>query len=263
MNYNNINIEFTYKGTVAEVILNRPEYHNAFNLDMIQELNEAFRSLDVQSNIRLVIIRAQGTSFCAGADLNWMKNTTVYSYEQNIEDARCLANMFKNLYFLSKPVVAIINGAAYGGGVGLAACADIVFATERAKFSFSEVKIGLIPAVISPFVIAAIGQRNALRYFMTAEIFEAKKAFQMGLVHELIDSANYNDQISIYIKMLLNNGPQALISSKSLVKTINKPLFEENIYDETIKEIARIRTSIEGQEGLTAFLEKRKPSWII
>lgn len=249
-------------GPVAIVTLNRPDKHNAFDDSLIADLTAHLQALDAHTDVRVVVLSAAGKSFSAGADLNWMKRMAAYSEADNERDAMALATMMKTLYALSKPTIARVQGAAYGGGVGLVACCDIAVGTHDAAFSLSEVKLGLIPAVISPYVIAAIGERAAHRYFLTAERFDAGEAYRLGLLSELVsDEDQMDERIEKLIADILAAGPAALREAKLLIDAVaGQPLSNALIAD-TAARIARVRVSPEGQEGLRAFLEKRKPAW--
>lgn len=248
---------------VGIVTLNRPERHNAFDDALIAELAEAIDLMTAEPAVRVIVISSSGKSFCAGADLNWMKAAAGYSADDNLRDARGLAEMLRRLAQCPKPTVARVQGPAYGGGVGLVACCDVAIATFDAQFALTEVKLGLIPAVISPHVIAAIGERYARRYMLTAERFSAAEAYRIGLLHEMVaDEAALDEAVGEVVDALLKNGPCALAECKALIAGVAwKPLSPEVIED-TAQRITRLRASEEGREGMTAFLEKRKPGWV-
>ncbi|MCX8086444.1 MAG: enoyl-CoA hydratase/isomerase family protein [Rhodocyclaceae bacterium] len=248
---------------VGIVTLNRPERHNAFDDVMIQELAKALAAMAQDETVRLVVISSTGKSFCAGADLTWMQRAAGYSREENRRDARELAKMLLAVAECPKPVIARVQGPAYGGGVGLIAACDIAVASFEAKFALTEVKLGLIPAVIGPHVIAAIGARHARRYMLTAESFSAAEAYRLGLIHEMVaDEAGLDAAIGEWVAAILKNGPQALAEAKALIRAIaGRPLGPE-VVEDTVERIARLRVSPEGQEGLNAFLQKRKPNWV-
>lgn len=247
---------------ITQVILNRPELHNAFNAEMISELIAAFKDCANDNECRVVIIKSRGKNFSAGADLNWMKSMAKLDFESNQQDAAELAQLMSVLFTLKKPVIAQVQGASYGGALGLIACADIAIATADAKFCLSEVKIGLVPAVISPYVVRAMGARHAQRFFMTAEVMTATKAEQIGFVHEVVASENLDDAVNAMAKQIINNGPNAVSLAKALVHTVeNKPI-DASVIKHTTDLIATVRVSAEGQDGLGAFLNKTKPSWI-
>ncbi len=247
---------------VATISLNNPDKHNAFDDEIIAQLTEAFTAVENNPDVRVMILASQGKSFSAGADLNWMKRMASYTYEENLRDSGALATMLKTLNFMSKPTIARVQGAAFGGAVGLVSCCDMAIASERASFSLSEVKIGLMPATISPYVVAAIGQRVARRYFTTAERFNAETAAQLGLVSEVVVEEALDPCIDILVKALLANSPAAVTEAKQLVFDVAEREITDELIAETSKRIAAIRVSEEGQEGLTAFLEKRQPNWI-
>ncbi len=247
---------------VARVRLNNPNKHNAFDDQIIGELTEAFAAIAENSNVRVMVLASEGKSFSAGADLEWMKRMARYSYDENLRDASALALMLKTLNEIPQPTIARVQGAAFGGAVGLVSCCDMAVAASAARFSFSEVKIGLVPATISPYVIAAIGQRAAQRYFVTAERFDAHRAMQIGLVNEVVDAEQLDQEIDRLIDALLANGPEAIIAAKRLVFDIAGKPVDQQLIDSTCETIAAIRVSEQGQEGLRAFLEKRKPLWL-
>ncbi|MDM3871349.1 enoyl-CoA hydratase/isomerase family protein [Porticoccus sp. W117] len=247
---------------VATVTLNNPEKHNAFDDAIIAELDSLFAQLAERDDVRIVVLAAEGRSFSAGADLNWMQRMASYSYEENLRDAHALAEMLRKLNTLPQPTIARVQGAAFGGAVGLISCCDMAVAASRASFSLSEVKIGLLPATISPYVIDAIGARAARRLFTTAERFSAKAARRLGLVSKVVDEEDLKKELDQLIDNLLTNSPQAVRAAKQLVFDVaGKPLTAELI-EHTCEQIAAIRVSEEGQEGLQAFLQKRKPNWI-
>ncbi|MGX4677758.1 enoyl-CoA hydratase/isomerase family protein [SAR92 clade bacterium H246] len=247
---------------VARVRLNNPDKHNAFDDQIIGELTEAFVAIADNSNVRVMVLGSEGKSFSAGADLEWMKRMASYSYEENLRDASALALMLKTLNEIPQPTIARVQGVAFGGAVGLVSCCDMAVAASAASFSLSEVKIGLVPATISPYVIAAIGQRAVRRYFVTAERFDAHRAMEIGLVNEVVDAEQLDQEIARLIDALLANGPEAIIAAKRLVFDIAGKPIDQQLIDSTCETIAAIRVSEQGQEGLQAFLEKRKPHWL-
>jgi methylglutaconyl-CoA hydratase len=251
------------QGPIGLITLNRPDRHNAFDDVLISELTESLRSMEAEDGIRVVVLSGAGKSFSAGADLNWMKRMAGFSKEENQRDAMGLGALMRTLAHLRKPTVARVHGAAYGGGVGLVACCDIAVASQAATFSLSEAKLGLIPAVISPYMVAAIGERAARRYFMTAERFDAGEAWRLGLVHELgASDADMDEKIGTIIDTMLACGPVAQREAKELIRAVaGRPVTSELIQD-TAERIARLRASPEGREGVAAFLEKRRPAWI-
>lgn len=247
----------------ATLTMNRPEVHNAFNESLVADLTAALRHFDADPAVRLVMLAANGKSFSAGADLNDMRRMADNSREQNLADARGIAELMRTLNTLSKPTLALVQGATYGGGVGLTACCDIAIATARATFCVSEVKLGLIPAVISPYVIAAIGARAARRYFMSAEILSASEAYRLGLVHEMATDEQALAEIAERIStQLLKNGPTAMAAAKKLIVTVSGRSVDEALFAETAGLMADRRASAECREGLSAFLEKRRPGWL-
>ena len=259
---NTLKIERDTRG-VAMIAMNRPQVHNAFDEAMICELIEAFRDLGADDTVRVIIIAAEGKSFCAGADLNWMKRASEYNEDQNREDAGELALMLNAIYACPKPVIARVQGNAFGGGVGVVAAADIAIGVADAQFSLSEVKLGIIPAVISPYVIEAMGARYAHRYFISAERFSASEAYRIGLLHDLASSVEAMDeQIAVLCSALLANGPKAMESAKNLIQAVSHKSIDDELMEDTIERIAQIRSTTEAKEGIRAFLEKRKPNWV-
>ncbi|MCG8317031.1 MAG: enoyl-CoA hydratase/isomerase family protein [Pseudomonadales bacterium] len=247
---------------VATITLNRPEVHNAFNDECISRLIAAIDTCHNHEEVRVVVLRSTGKNFSAGADLAWMKSMAQLNYEENKQDAAALAQLMEKLYRLDKPVVTRAQGKSFGGALGLLACSDIVIADDSASFCLSEVKIGLVPAVISPYVVKAIGQRNASRYFLTAEAFNAQQALAFGLIHEACPSDELDSKLDTIINTLVNNGPCAVREAKALVHYVGDNGIDPVTINHTTELIAKIRVSEEGQEGLGAFLEKRKPTWI-
>lgn len=250
------------KNGIATVTLDRPEKHNAFDEHLIQQMTDAFRDVEHDPHVRLMILAANGKHFSAGADLDWMKRMADYSLEKNRADARNLAEMLRTLNFLSKPTIARVQGAAFGGAVGLVSCCDIAVASDNASFCLSEVKIGLMPATISPYVIAAIGARAARRFFITAERFDARLALRMGLVSEVCEADAMDEHIDTISQQILDNSPAAVAASKQLIADVSQSAINDELIEDTSQRIAAIRISPEGQEGLSAFLEKRTPSWV-
>jgi methylglutaconyl-CoA hydratase len=246
---------------VATLTLNRPEKHNAFDDRMITDLLQALDNIGKDKSVRVLVLRAAGKSFCAGADLDWMRRMADYDFAQNLADARRLAQLMYRLNRLHKPVIARVQGASYGGGVGLIACCDIAIASDNAIFSLSEVRLGLIPSVISPYLIAAIGSRAARRYFLSGERFDAARALQLSLVHEVVEPESLDARLEQCIDALLNSGPSAQAAAKELIEQVRGRAFDESLIEETARRIAEVRASDEAREGLTAFLEKRKPDW--
>lgn len=246
---------------VATVTLNRPEKHNAFDDALIAELTHLFKQIGEDKNVRAMVLQANGQSFCAGADAGWMKRMADYSFDENVADAKKLADMLWHLNYMPKPTIARVQGATYGGAVGLVACCDMAVASKLSKFCLSEVRLGLIPATISPYVIAAMGERVARRYFMTAEVFSARRARRLGLVSETVTEEELDSTIEDLLNNILRNGPQAVAAAKQLIFDVKNQPGEEEVIEKTCLRIATVRVSDEGQEGLSAFLEKRKPNW--
>lgn len=255
-------LEIRQEQAVATVWLNRPDVRNAFNETSIAELTQAFKALDADASVRAVVLAARGVAFCAGADLNWMKKMAGYSREENLADAAGLAAMLRAIHDCSKPVVARVQGDCYAGGMGLATACDIVVAADAANFCLSEVKLGLIPATISPYVIRAMGAQAARRYFITAERFSAAAAQRMGLVHECVPADALDDTVAGLLKSLLAASPDAVAAAKRLVNDVADQPLTDSLVQDTVVRIADIRASEQGREGVRSFLEKRKPSWL-
>jgi methylglutaconyl-CoA hydratase len=252
----------TLDNAVASVVLNRPDVRNAFNATLIAELTALLRALDADPGVRAVVLAGAGASFCAGADLHWMQQMAAFSPRQNRADAGALAAMLATLDALAKPTLARVHGAAFGGGAGLVACCDVAIGTPDATFAFSEARLGLIPAAISPYVVAAIGARAARRYFLTAERFSAAEAYRLGLLHELVPAQELDARIGALLGALLAAGPRAQAECKLLLRAIvNRPV-DARIVADTARRIARVRASPEGREGVAAFLAKRKAAWV-
>lgn len=249
---------------VGIVTLNRPERHNAFDDAMIAELAEVMLSMANDPAVRVVVISSVGKSFCAGADLAWMQRAAGYDFEQNKRDAGMLAEMLRRIAACPKPVIARVQGPAYGGGVGVIAACDIAVATFESRFALTEVRLGLIPAVIGPHVLAAIGERYARRYMLTAEVFSAAEAYRIGLLHEMVaDDEALDAAVGEWVEAILKNGPRSLAECKALVRAIAGRPLDAQVIETTVESIARVRVAPEGQEGLAAFLEKRKPNWVV
>jgi len=244
----------------ATVTLNKPEVHNAFDDALIAQLTETFEALGRRADVRVVVLAANGKSFSAGADLGWMRRMAGYSEAENRADAEQLARLIHVLDSLPKPTVARVQGAAIGGGVGLVAACDVAVASEAASFALSEVRLGLIPAVISPYVIGAIGPRQARRYMLTAERFDAMEAKRIGLVHDTVPAANLDAAVDAVVAALLLGGPEAVRESKALARDVGGSP-DDAVRADTARRIARLRASPEGKEGVSSFLEKRKPRW--
>jgi methylglutaconyl-CoA hydratase len=246
----------------AWIALDRPEVHNAFDETLIGELTDALGAVDADASVRVVVLCGNGRSFCAGADLNWMRRMAGYRTAENLADARGLARLLSTLAGLSKPTVARVHGNAFGGGVGLVACCDIAVAAQEANFAFSEAKLGLIPATIGPYVVEAIGARHARRYFITGERFAAAEAWRIGLVHEIVPAADLDARVSEVIDTLMQAGPNAQAEAKALVCAIAHRPIDARVIEATARHIARVRASPEGREGVAAFLGKRAAAWV-
>ena len=260
MSYDYLHIEKTNQ--VATVWLNRPEVHNAFNEGVISELQRAFEDLGADDEVRVVMLAGRGKSFSAGADLNWMKKAGEADLDENIADAERLAKMLQTLATLPKPTIARVHGAALGGGMGLASTCDICIASTEAKFATSEVRLGLAPSTISPYVIRAIGERQARRYFLTAERIDAQTAYHIGLAHEVCAPDELDATVDKIVQVILQGAPNAQADSKTLIDMVAKKAVDEALLTETAKHIATIRQGSEAKEGLQAFLNKRSPAWI-
>lgn len=245
----------------ARIVLNRPDVCNAFDDAVIAELTQAFQTLGDDDNMRAIVLAASGPVFCAGADLHWMQQMAGYTKAENLADAARLAHMLHTIATCPKPVVAQVQGDCLGGGIGLVAACDIALAADSARFCFSEVRLGLIPATISPYVIRAIGARAAQRYFLTAERFSAQAAQRIGLLHEVVSAEALDASVDVIVHHLLANGPQAVRQAKQLVRDVDGRALDDALIDDTIDRIAAIRISDEGREGIAACLEKRPPKW--
>jgi methylglutaconyl-CoA hydratase len=259
----NVLLEVDHRG-VATLTLNRPEVHNAFDAALVLRLTELLIELKSRPGVRAVVLTGAGRAFSAGADVNWMRSMAACSEDENVEDALHLADLMSLLNSLPLPTIARVNGHAYGGGVGLVACCDIALASSEARFALSEVRLGLVPAVISPYVIAAVGERNARRLFLSGEAMNAKLARRVGLVHEIAKPNKLDDALEDQLGMLLKGGPNALRESKELIFTVEGGGISADVAlkHRTAQIIAQLRVSDEGQEGLAAFLEKRPPEWL-
>lgn len=245
---------------VAILTLDRPEVHNAFDEAMIAALTDAYEAAGADPAVRAILLRANGPSFCSGGDLNWMRRMAGYSHAENLADAEKLGRLMQVIDTSPKPTLARVHGSAFAGAIGLIACSDIAVAVPEAQFAVTEVRIGLIPAVISPYLVRAMGARQARRYFLTAERFSAETALALGLVHEVVPADDLDAVLARYLKAFAAAGPAALSATKALVAAVDQPLSRAVIAD-TAARIADQRASAEGREGLAAFLEKRKPNW--
>lgn len=263
MTEKNIQIEKRLIGQscVAWLWMNRPQVHNAFDESLIEELTRAMASLDEDASVRAIVLAGRGKSFSAGADLNWMKRQGSASMDDNLQDARRLAELFRLVAQTSKPTLARVHGAAMGGGLGLAAACDICIASAQAVFATSEVRLGIVPAVIAPYVVRAIGERHARRYFQTAERIGAQAAYRIGLAHEVVDEGQLDDQIETILATLMLGGPSAQAASTDLIRAVANRPPTSSLIEETARRIAELRALPEAAEGLTAFLEKRTPVW--
>jgi methylglutaconyl-CoA hydratase len=255
-------LEIEMHRDVAVIWMNRPEVRNAFNEMMISELSAAFHALDADETARAVVLAGRGKSFCAGADLNWMKKMSEYSAEENYEDALGLANMLHTLYSMNKPTIARVHGHAFAGGMGLVSACDMAVAAFEAEFCLSEVKIGLIPATIGPYVLAAMGSRACHRYMVTGERFAAAEAYRIGLVHEIAPADKIDEKIDELLIHLVVGGSAAHAKTKSLIDLMAYSPLDQTLMEETAQRISQVRASHEGKEGIRSFLEKRKPNWV-
>jgi len=249
------------KDGIARVTLDRPELRNAFDDALIKLLHEAFVSLGEDKSVRAVILASNGPAFCAGADLNWMKRMAKYGYDENLADAKALAQMLATLDRMPKPTIARVHGPVFAGGTGLVAACDIAVGTPEAKFCLSEAKLGLSPATISPYVIRAMGEHNARRYFLTAEVFDADEALRIGMLSLLVSPSDIDKAIEDLVNHLLAGGPEAHAKIKDLIRAVAGRAVDDALVADTAKRIAEIRVSPEGKEGIASFLEKRKASW--
>lgn len=260
--YKTIKVD-TNKQGVTTIIMSRPEVHNAFNAEMIAEMTAVFEALDKNKETKIIVLQSMGESFSAGADINWMKSMVLATQAENQEDSLKLAALMRSINFCSKATIAKVQGLALGGGVGLIACCDIAIANKEAKFGLTETKLGLVPAVISPYVIDAISSRHARRYFQTAEIFDAQKGYEMNLLSEICPIDQLDDLVERQIKFLLSTGPSAKKISKKLVHSVAARTIpqQQRLDQYTTQVIASVRVSPEGQLGLNSFLDKKKPKW--
>ncbi|MBN1504497.1 MAG: enoyl-CoA hydratase/isomerase family protein [Candidatus Eisenbacteria bacterium] len=252
------------EGPVVRVVLNRPEVHNAFNGDMLAELLDVFSVLHSaareSTDVRVVVFTGEGKSFCAGADLNWMKRVKDFTFEENLKESLQISELFYSIYSLPLPTVARVNGAAVGGGMGFVASCDMAVASSEARFSLSEVKLGLVPACISPYVIRKAGEGACREFMLTGERLTAEKAMRLGLVNETVEPSGLDAAVSSLVERLISSGPRAIGMCKELLRTVPGMSLDE-VKTATAEAIARLRVSEEGQEGMKAFLEKRKPRW--
>ena len=255
-------LTLTVNGGIARITLTQPEIRNAFSDEVIAELTAAFRNAGDRQDVRAIVLAAEGPAFCAGANLNWMRRMADYSRDENRVDAGLLAEMLRVIYECPKPTIARVQGDVYAGGMGLVACCDMAVAVDTAGFCLSEVKIGLIPATISPYVIRAMGARASHRYFLTGERFSAQEALRIGYVHEVVEAEQLDAVVDGWLKHLLSAGPAAVRACKRLVLDVAEREINEQLVAATVEQIATIRASSEGKEGVQAFLNKRKPNWL-
>jgi methylglutaconyl-CoA hydratase len=246
----------------ATVMLNRPDVHNAFDPEMVEALTAALKKLESNDKVRAIVLLGAGKSFCAGADIEHMKQSAKASREQNVANARATSRMLQTLHQLEKPTIACVRGAVRGGGVGLVAACDIAVAERGATFRLSEVKLGIIPVMISPYVISAIGPRHAHRYMLSGEEFDAAEAYRIGLVHDICEEPDLNGTVGRLLANLYTSGPNAIVAVKKLIPEVAAARFDDALVEMTAERIAQVRTTAEAQEGLTAFLEKRKAAWV-
>ena len=256
-------LQLEQQNQVTTVWINRAELHNAFNTQVIEELQHCFTALNTRDDVRVVVLAGRGKSFSAGADLNWMKQAGQASQAENQADALKLAKMLQSLATLKQPTIARVHGIAFGGGMGLASACDICIASSDAKFATSEVRLGLAPSTISPYVIRAIGVRQASRYFLTAERITAEQAQKIGLVHEVTAIEELDSKIDEIVQALLLGGPAAQASSKQLIQMVDQQVLTEELLLQTAQHIAHVRQGLEAKNGLSAFLDKQSPSWIV
>jgi methylglutaconyl-CoA hydratase len=255
-------LEIELKGPVATIWMNRPDLHNAFDEILIAELTAACVALDEDSDVRVVVLAGRGKSFSAGADLNWMRRAANNGINDNLNDARALAGMLRTLAEMNKPTIARVQGAALGGGMGLAAACDIAIASTKAVFATSEVRFGIIPSAISPYVLRAIGSRQAYRYFQSAERIDAVRAREIGLVHEAVEPEALDAKVQEIVASLLQGGPLSQAAAKDLIRAVDGRPINDNLVEETAHRIAHLRATPEAREGIAAFLDKRQANWI-
>lgn len=254
-------IKYDKDGQIGRISFNRPDIHNAFNSTVIDEMLYLFDQLLEDKELRVVVLTGAGKSFCAGADLNWMRSVKEQSFDENLKESNRLADLFYKIYTFPKPIIGKINGAAIGGGTGFVAVCDIAIAAESAKFSFSEVKIGVVPACIGPYVIKKMGEGKARELFITGERMKAKRACKVGLVNDYTDDDKLDGKVEDLIQTILSSGPEAVAMAKRLVSEVPS-MTPEQFKPYTAEMIAKLRVSDEGQEGMDAFLNKRKPNWV-
>ena len=255
-------LEIETANQVATIWMNRPDVHNAFDEALIGELTAACQALDKDASVRIVVLAGRGKSFSAGADLNWMKHAANNGVDENLNDARALARMLRVLAEMKKPTIARVQGAALGGGTGLTTACDIAVASTKAVFATSEVKFGIIPSAISPYVVRAIGARQAYRYFQSAERIDAARAREIGLVHEAVEPEQLDAKVQEIVAALLQGGPCAQAAAKDLIRAVDNQPINDNVVNDTAHRIAHLRATPEAKDGISAFLDKRNPGWI-
>ncbi len=258
--YQTLEIEIAHR--VATIWMNRPDVHNAFDDILITELTQACHALDANDDVRVVVLAGRGKSFSAGADLNWMKRAANNGTEDNLTDARALAHMLRALAEMKKPTIARVQGAALGGGTGLTAACDIAVASTKAVFATSEVKFGIIPSAISPYVIRAIGARHAYRYFQSAERLSAQRAYEIGLLHEVVEPEALDAKVQEIVDALVQGGPKAQAAAKDLIRAVANQPINDAVVEGTAQRIAHLRATPEAKDGIAAFLDKRTPGWL-
>ena len=256
-------LSITQTGPVARITLTMPEIRNAFSDEVIQAITEAFADVGTRADVRAVVLAAEGPAFCAGANLNWMRRMADYTREENLADASKLAAMLRTIAECPKPTIARVQGDVYAGGMGLVAACDMAVSVDTAWYCLSEVKIGLAPVTISPYVIRAMGARAAQRYFLTAERFTAAEAHRIGFVHEVVTADALDAKVDELLKALTSASPAAVVACKTLVADVVGRDIDEGLIAYTVEAIADIRASAEGREGVQAFLNKRKPAWLL
>ena len=256
-------LQLQFEGGIETVTLNRPEVRNAFNDEVIEELTAVFLELAKREEVRCIVLAGNGPAFCAGADLNWMKSMAGYTREQNLDDASRLARMLEVIYRCPKPTIAAVHGDVYAGGTGIVSVCDMAVSVDTAQYCLSEVKLGLIPATISPYVIRAMGARASHRYFLTAERFSAAEALRIGLVHEVVKADALAGKVAELARALVQAGPQAVKACKKLLHDVAGEEITSGLVRRTVESIADIRVSDEGREGIQSFLGKRKPNWLV
>ena len=255
-------LDIVRDGHVATIWMNRPDVRNAFDERSIEEMTHAFRALDKERAVRVIVLAARGPAFSAGADLNWMKRVAQFDEDQNRTDAMALATMLQVIWHSSKPTIARVHGDCYAGGNGLVSACDIAIAADGVEFCLSEVRLGLMPATIGPYVIRAMGERAAHRYFLTAERFSAKEAHRIGYVHEIVPVEELDAAVARMAHHLLAGSPHAIDETKRLIREVGTETIDDEVVADTARRIGEIRVSPEGREGIAAFLDKRKPAWL-